>query len=157
MSDYEVVLKKIDPIQVIAIRDTLPGFDSFGKLLGELFGELGGMGIAPAGPPIALYYDQEHKESDVDVEVAAPIGGEVPQLSGRARQRELPAEGKMASLMHCGSYEDFNQAYKALMAWVDANDYQMSGPIREIYLRGPESGSDPSEYMTEIQMPVAER
>jgi effector-binding domain-containing protein len=60
----------------------------------------------------------------------------------------------MACVVHEGSYERIGETYDHLMAWVEANGYRPSGPVREVYLRGPESGGDPSGYVTEIQLPV---
>jgi effector-binding domain-containing protein len=40
------------------------------------------------------------------------------------------------------------------MGWIENNPYQLAGPPREIYLKGPESDDDPSTYVTEIQVPV---
>jgi effector-binding domain-containing protein len=41
------------------------------------------------------------------------------------------------------------------LTWVAGSDYRIIGPNREIYLRGPDTGIDPSEFVTEIQVPVA--
>jgi len=41
-----------------------------------------------------------------------------------------------------------------LLKWIDANGYRIAGPIREVYVQGPEPGRDPSDYVTEIQFPV---
>ena len=60
----------------------------------------------------------------------------------------------MASLVHQGSYDRITDAYRALMAWTQANGYRGSGPNREIYLQGFESGPDPSRFVTELQLPV---
>ena len=80
MPQYEVLIKKVDPIKVAAIRDALPNYASIGQLINEVLGKLGKLGIAPAGPPIAIYHDKEFKESDVDVETSVPISSvELPQ------------------------------------------------------------------------------
>ncbi len=153
MPHYEVVLKKIEPIQAACLRDVVPNYGSVGRLLGELFGELNQKSFAPAGPPIALYYDEEYREQDVDVEVAVPVGGS-PQAAGeRVTFRDLPA-GEMASLVRRGPYDDFSPAYQALMGWIQENGYRIAGPNREIYLQGPGEGIDPADYVTEIQFPV---
>jgi len=66
----------------------------------------------------------------------------------------LPAVDEMACIIHEGSFEALGGTYGQLMSWVEANGYRMAGPVREVYLRGPESG-DPSGYVTEIQLPIA--
>jgi effector-binding domain-containing protein len=60
----------------------------------------------------------------------------------------------VASLVRRGPWDDFSSAYQALMQWIQANNYHVVGPNREIYLQGPESGVAPEEYIVEIQFPV---
>lgn len=154
MPEYEVVIKKIEPIHAAVARQVVPTYAGVGGLLGQVFGELGRLGIAPAGPPIAIYYHEGYREKDVDVEVAVPVGGEKLPPQGPVQVRELSGQEQVASLVHCGSYDDFGPAYQALMSWIDASGYAISGPVREIYLRGPGPDVDPADYMTEIQFPV---
>jgi effector-binding domain-containing protein len=153
MPKYEILVKQVDAMQIAGVRDVVANYQSVGPLYGELFAALGQHSIVPAGPSMGIYYDEEYKESDVDVETAVPVtGGSLPQ--GRVVIRELPG-AQMASLVRQGPYDDFTPAYQALMGWIEANSYRIIGPNREIYLRGPEAGVDPAEFVTEIQFPVA--
>jgi len=88
----------------------------------------------------------------VDDEVALPVREAVPE-EDRVKGRQLPAVEEMACIVHEGSYETIGATYGQLMAWVEANGYRIGGPAREVYLQGPESGDDPSTYLTEIQPP----
>lgn len=153
MPAQEVVLKNIPALQVVSVRDIVPTFGDTHQLYGELFAYLGQHRINPAGPPLAIYYDEEYREQNVDVEVAVPVVGKAP-TAARVTGQDLPPIEKMACIVHKGAYEAFDVTYGQLMAWIEANGYRMSGPIREIYVRGPESSTDPSTYVTEIQLPV---
>lgn len=153
MPTQEVVIKKAPPQAVASVRDTIP-IAQVGQLFGEIFAYLGQRQVNPAGPPVGIYYDEEFREEAVDVEVAVPVAGSVPE-SDRVKGQQLPAVEKMACIVHEGSYETVGGTYGQLMGWVEANGYRMAGPVREVYLRGPESGDDPSTYVTEIQLPVA--
>jgi effector-binding domain-containing protein len=53
-----------------------------------------------------------------------------------------------------GAYDGIGEAYNTLLAWTGTNGYRIAGPVREVYLRGPESGPDTSSYVTEVQVPV---
>jgi effector-binding domain-containing protein len=154
MPKHEVVIKKADPMQVAAVRGIIENYQSIGPLYDELFAEIGKNQIAPIGPPLALYYDDEYKEKDVDVEAAVPVAPGNPSTSGRVVVRELEGYDEVASLTRVGPYDDFTPAYQELMEWVQANGYRMIGPNREIYLQGPEADIPPEEYVTEIQFPV---
>ncbi len=153
MPAYEVVLKTIEPQLVAAIREVLPTYGDVGRLFGELFGFVGRRGGRPVGAPLAIYHDAEFRERDADVEAAVPIDRQV-QSEGRVVVRELPGVDAMACVVHRGGYDAVGEAYSALMAWIQANGYRTSGPSREVYLRGPGSGADAGEYVTEVQLPV---
>ena len=148
---YEVVLKKLPAQNVAAIRKTLPNYGQLNTLFGQLFGPIWGK-VKFAGPTVAIYHDPEFKEEDVDVEVAIPIEGTLPD-GGPVQSRELPG-GLMACAVYQGPYEGIGEAYNAVMAWIEPNGYRVAGPVRENYLRSPGDTNDPTQYVTEIQVPV---
>ena len=154
MPQYEVVIKKAEPMKVAAVRGIVENYQSVGPLYDELFAEIGKKQISPIGPTLALYFDDEYKEKDVDVEAAVPIASGNATTSGRVVVRELEGYDEIASLTRVGPYDDFTPAYQELMEWVQSNGYQIIGPNREIYLRGPEANIPPEQYVTEIQFPV---
>lgn len=156
MTQYDVVLKRVDAARVASLRDTIPDFTHFSRLIGEMFQYLGMNGVQPAGPPRTIYHDPEFKDENIDVEIAVPVsGGFAP--SARIAARELPAVEEMASCILQGSYDHIHEAYEAIMRWIEANAYEICGPPSELYLRGPESTQNPAEYVTEIQIPVHKR
>jgi hypothetical protein len=71
----------------------------------------------------------------------------------------------VACVVHVGEYAEIYQAYNSLLAWIEANDYRMTGPIREVYLRYGADGLDfelprtylsdgANEFVTELQLAV---
>ncbi len=154
MPDYQVTIKKIEPMLIASIRDILPSYGAVGPLYGEIFKYLGKKWVfKPAGPPMFICHDKEYKESDVDVEIAVPIGKEI-KGSERVKVYELPGVEQAACTVYKGAYEGISQGYNALMAWIESNGYQIIGPGREIYFSDPNKVKDPSENITEIQFPV---
>ena len=154
MPDYEIVLKKISPQKVVAIREILPNYSATGQLFQKIAPYVYKSGSQMTGPPLLIIYDEEFKERDVDIEVAFPIAKDVPS-KGEFKCKELPGYDQMATTIHKGSYETVGGAYSALMKWIEVNGYHIIGPSREIYFTDPRSGTPPSEYVTEIQFPVA--
>ena len=154
MPDYEIVLKKTLPQKVVAIREILPNYGATGQLFQKIAPYVYRSGSQMTGPPMLIIYDEEFKEKDVDVEVAFPVAKDVPS-KGEFKCKELLGYDQMATTIHKGSYETVGDAYSALMKWIEANGYQIIGPSREIYFTDPRSGTPPSEYVTEIQFPVA--
>lgn len=68
--------------------------------------------------------------------------------------KELPSYNTVASVVHNGSFSGLSGAYKAIMDWIEANHYQISGPNRELNLVY-ERGGDQSNFVTELQIPVS--
>jgi effector-binding domain-containing protein len=53
--------------------------------------------------------------------------------------------------VHHGSFDAFQQIHTALLRWVEANNYRIVGPYREIYIQG---GNNSNDATAEIQYPV---
>jgi effector-binding domain-containing protein len=154
MPDYKVVVKKVEPHLVASMRGILPAYGEVGQFYGEIFKHLAKkMIFKPAAATFLIIYDTEYKESEVDVEVCVPIKKSIPG-SDKVKVYELPAI-EAACIIHKGPYESVGEAYGALMAWIEANGYQVAGPSRELYLTSPYDTKDTSKYVTEIQFPVA--
>jgi len=159
MPAYDVILKKVAPIQVAQIRGVAPGMDQIGPTLDRLFDQLMAYisqhGATVVGPGITVYYDAEVHDRDVQVGACLPFAG--PLNDGeQVKVIELPAIETMASVVHQGSFSTLPQAYKAIMTWIEANDYRINDPSRELNLAF-ERGGDQSKFVTEVQFPVEKR
>ncbi len=152
MPKHEITLKPINSLEVITVRDTVPSYKDIGQIFDQVFSTLGKHQIQPAGPPIGIYHDPDYQESDVDIEVAVPISSK-DAAEADFPVKTLPSEKQMACIFHQGGYSTIGASYGHLMQWVEENNFQITGPVREVYLRGPESGAE-ENYMTEIQLPV---
>ncbi|MGD8620889.1 MAG: MerR family transcriptional regulator [Anaerolineales bacterium] len=154
MSDYEVLIKQIEPIKVASVRGVVPTPPEQGGLWNELETYLQKERVSPTGSCLSLYHDDEYKEQDWDIEVCEPIESRL-KGTDQIKVYELPGVETMACTLHHGPFVTISQAYDAIMRWIGENGYQITGPAREVYLRSAENGSqeDP-ETLTEIQFPV---
>jgi len=155
MPNYDVVLKQVEPQLVAGVRGVLPSYPAVGRLFNEVYGHLarfGVNGLALTGA--AIWHDDEYKTSEIDGEAVVYL--KQPVLAGeQVKVYELPS-ATMASVVHKGAYNTFNQAYEALGHWIEANGYKIIGPNREIYLHCTQPvRQDDDSYVTEIQFPVA--
>jgi DNA-binding transcriptional MerR regulator len=159
MPAYDVVLKKVAPLQVAQVRGVAPSMEQIGPTLDRLFDQVLGyisqQGVAPVGPGITLYYDTEYRERDISVGACLSFEGYLGD-GEEAKVVELPAVETMASVIHYGSFSTMNQAYNAILKWIETNGYHISGPTRELNLEY-ERGGDQSKFVTEIQFPVEKR
>ena len=154
MPEYEVIVKKVEPMQVLAIRDVIANYPDQGALWDELDEYLDRHRIQVEPPGVTLYY-QEEPQIDVEVCVQTKEPG-AARLSpeGRVQFHELPGI-EAASTIYSGPLQDIGNGYKALVDWIEKQGYRINGPVREVYLRGPQAHSqtDPG-VMVELQAPV---
>lgn len=154
MPKYDVILKPVEVMRVASIRAVIPAYKEQGELWQELYGTLGPQHTQFTGPCLSIYYDEEYTERDVDTETCQPVSAAVkPQ--GRMQVHDLPA-ATMACVVHHGPFVTVTQAYRAVIEWIEANGYRVSGPAREIYLRSPKVAGEQNDpdCLTEIQFPV---
>jgi effector-binding domain-containing protein len=154
MSNYDVVIKKIEPHLMAAVRDVVPTPPDQGRLWYELETYLQQHQAKPTGPCLTVYHDPEYRERDWDVQVCEPLGARVPETE-RVRVFELSGIETMACVIHHGPFVTISEAYQAAMRWIEANGYRICGPCREVYLQ-PSSGNSQTDpnTITEIQFPV---
>jgi DNA-binding transcriptional MerR regulator len=151
MPNYDVIIKKVDPISVASVRDTIPSYPEQGPLWDELELFLAYHQIEPEGPCFSIYYSDE---PDVDTQVCEPVSNPFME-DQRVKQEVLDGVNMMATVVHNGPFITIGEAYQALIKWIDANGFRIDGPAREIYLHPAVNGSqtDPAT-VTEIQFPV---
>jgi effector-binding domain-containing protein len=165
---YDVVLRDIEPALVAAYREVAADDDRMQEMFDLVETYVARYEGARADkPPFSIYYDEDYREQDMDVEVAVPLKYPIPE-SESILVRQMPRLTNVASVVHVGEYAGIYQAYNSLLAWIEANEYQMTGPIREVYIRYGADGlefelpptylaDDRHEYVTELQLSVEKR
>lgn len=149
MSGYDIVIKKIEPLSVYAVRETIASYWAIGDLFERISQAVEGSGGRFSGPCLTVCYDEGYKETDVDVEAAVQVSG-----AKGLEMKILPGIEKAACAVHHGPYEGFMNAYQAMARWIEQQGYQITGPCREFYLRSIAEVDDPADCVTEIQIPV---
>jgi DNA-binding transcriptional MerR regulator len=162
---YDVILRDTESQLVASYREKAADDDRIQQMFDSLEVYVSKFDGARADkPPLTIYYDEEYREKDMDAEVAVPLRYAIPE-NKLFRVRELPRLSHVACVIHVGEYSRIYQAYNALLAWIEANDYQMTGPIREIYIHYGADGldfdlpptylaHDSNQYVTELQLSV---
>lgn len=161
LSNYDVILKQVEPVLVAIIRAILPAHSSSSSLFPEVYEaivphvhEALGPNPGEGGTTMVLWYDTEFKEHDIDGAAAFILRCRIPE-KGRMKVQELPS-ALMASTIHHGAYNTIIRAHEAILTWIEANGYRVVGPDREIYLYNEwPTTQDNTTYVTEIQYPVA--
>lgn len=146
---HEITIKEIPDILMASIR--FKGrYQEVGNYFKKLFRRCARY---VNGTPFALYYDNEYKEEDADIEACVPV--KVAIYAEEIGSRVLKG-GKVISLIHKGPYETFGESYKKLIDYKNENNIKTGSPSREIYIKGPGLiiPRSPKKFITEIQVPV---
>jgi len=149
----KVVVKGLEKLRIASLRRVIPNYGEVLPSFTQLITYLQTQSTTWAGPPMTIFYDMEFRDKDIDLEVAVPIRGDLPETD-KIRVRELPEVEKAACIVHKGPYETSMVSYKTLIGWLFTHGYQLAAPNREIYLVGPLQSQDPKQYVTELQFPI---
>lgn len=150
--DAQIVTKMVPDMLVASIRFTGRYED-----VGAAFRRLVRLcGRHASGSSLSLYYDNEYRDSDADIEACVPVRAAVEGAGVTCRT--LPG-GRVVSFIHQGPYEQIGDSYKVLIDHTIRDRLCVKGPSREVYLRGPGMiiPRSPKKYLTEIQMFPEER
>jgi effector-binding domain-containing protein len=154
MPTYDVVLKTVPATLVASRRMTIPTNDQVPQYLGpaitETYDYVRRQGAKDTGPCFAVWHQPPDVYTNEDTEAVVPIDRPLPSTD-RVKVYELPS-AQVASVVHHGDFADFTQGHAALLEWIEANNYRIVGPYRELYIK--HNHRDLADSTTEIQFPV---
>ena len=141
-------------IHILSLRKVVPNYYSEGDLWEELSTFTGAQKIGIASNTFSIYHDTEFRETDVDIELCAPV-----KKMGTAKDpfcfRMTEPVPYMACTMVYGDFANIKGAYLAFAEWLQKNsEYKMSDPMRQIVHRGPWNENNPEKYLIELQIPL---
>jgi effector-binding domain-containing protein len=119
--------------------------DVLGKGFQEIAQYLNESDQEPAGPPFVAFFNTNM--DDLEIEMGYPINKDV-EPKGVMEVREIP-EGKYATCVYTGPYNQMEPAYKALKNWVEENNYEPAGVVYEHYLNNPQETAE-QDLQTQI-------
>ena len=145
--NQEIIIKEIPEILIASIR-----FKGKYQDVSEAFRNLfKNYGRYCNGAPFSLYYDNDYKEDDADIEACVPVKTVVESEGIKCRKL---AGGKAVTVIHHAPYETLGQSYQLIFDYLNENHRQISIPYREVYLKGPGLilPRSPKKFVTEIQV-----
>ena len=150
MEPYDVVIKSVPQIRVVATR--VSSDQAIDPLFEEAKEQVSAFAadnnLEATGPLMAIFYeDPTDPDCDCDFAVAFPTDSHVAAQEP-IEVLTLPAVDQMAACFFPRSYsaDKVDQVYERLMGWIEAHNYRISGPYREILYA--------SEPVIEIQFPI---
>lgn len=151
---YQITIKEIPSYKVLSLRRIIPDYYGEGALWRELSDFAKKHQISISSNTFSIYHDKEYKETDVDVELCAPV--EKPGTSsGWFTFRKTEPIPSMACTMVYGDFSNIAGAYTVFAKWLqDHSQYEMCGNTRQIVHRGPWNECNPEKYLVELQIPL---
>lgn len=147
---YSVVLKTIPKREVASLRKKISAREEEGILWVELNEEINRQKIPISKDchSLAIYHDNEYKDTDIDVEIQTAVNG-----SGKDNENIkffTAPELKVVSVTFSGSYEQRPQISKAIADWLDSSEYVIDGPMISIFYVTPYETPEPDNWVTEV-------
>ena len=160
LETLDIVIKRIEPFFALTLRRsdlTREKRVVIGKTIEREYkaGNIQWNGASP----VEILHEEEFHGDYSESEIAMPVdASHTPTVSlgevGTLTLREIPAIESAATFMHEGDYDTLPEKYLLLQRWAVENHYKLSGVWRFVYHRGPMHHVDPSEYLTELQLPL---
>ena len=153
ISNFKVGLKKIEKMTVASLNARISAYSTQESLWSELLDFLNSSRIKTGTERYTIYYDSVFKGDDIQVEIQKRV---LAPFQGNERicckeTEELP---QIAYLLHAGDHESVMNSYEAILTWIEENQFDIAGNIREEFHMDDFMTSNPDEFVTEIQIPV---
>lgn len=155
----DVVLKSVAAQPFLSIREVFPGMDAVRSLVQKIYATVPTV-LSPSslGHIAVVVHSPMFEPEAYDLEIGYLLTGKAPEsvrlFEDRVlTQRELPAIETMATVIHVGPINQTHREYGALGNWLERNDWQIIGGVREIMMQLPIQSKD-SEAVVELQLPV---
>ena len=140
----------VQPMIVLAIRDTATSMDQIGPTLARDYGEIGTVmrnnGLQFAGAPMAWYHTEQ---APFVLEAGIPVDKKPAATGGRVTIREVP-QSKAVVVHFWGPYEQTGKAYEKIKEWLKKNNKTAKGAPFDRYITDPTTVSDPYQVQTDI-------
>ena len=151
---YHISVKSIPGYPVLSLRRVVPNYYSEGELWRELSDFADTQKAELVGNTFSIYHDTEYRETDVDMELCAPVKKPGTAESPFCFRITEPVPYMACTLVY-GDFANIKGAYLAFAGWMQKNsEYKMANPMRQIVHRGPWNEDDPQKYLIELQIPL---
>ena len=153
-ADGDPVVVTVDPATTAVVRGTVSldeirdFFDQSFSVLGEV---LTNQQVSITGAAFSRYQG-EVEEEPIDLEVGFPTDRPI-DADGSAEAGELPG-GRVARLVHAGSFDGLGDSWQRLADWIGAADLAPGDDRWEVYLTEPSPEMDPNELRTELNWTI---
>ena len=153
-------MKTIPECKVAYMQVRLDSYDCLFEKMPEMGALMERIGCLCALPEYCFtgYLEAEYKEEGILVEICEAVANAKAESDAEAEEGGLKfktiPEVKAACIFHRGSYSRFPESYERVLRYIEENNLEICGPIRESYIDGVWNKDDESQWLSEIQVPV---
>ena len=130
--------RRVEATEAVAISEVVNLSDALMWVQGalaELYATVTAQGARICGPAGGIFADELIANERGLATVFVPFAGDI-RRTGRLTELVVPA-AELVTVVHAGSYHDFDLAYGALATHVAQHAISVDEPIREYFLVGP--------------------
>jgi DNA-binding transcriptional MerR regulator len=156
---FDVILKSVEPTPFLSLQCSCADADEVVRMV-RLVAEDGTRQIRPALRDKLIVvarndHDDEKLHLEIGFSLTRPSNAGVRLTGGYLlHASELSAVETMATLVRPGTNMESHRSFGAVGTWIEANNYQIAGPCREVFLE-PITGPPGFEgALVEIQFPI---
>lgn len=155
--EMPVLIKTIPSVIVSSMERRIETYDALFDLMPEMGAEMERLGCECAIPEYCFthYLEPGYKEEQVLVEICEAVT-EKKEDTDLIQFKTMP-EVLAACIYHKGSYGDFPRTYAAVLKYIEENEYEIYGSIREKYIDGVWNKDREEDWLSEIQIPVRKK
>jgi DNA-binding transcriptional MerR regulator len=158
IAGYDVVTKSVEVMPVLSLRATCSSFDEVVRAVCSV--AEGGRQIRPGlRDKLFVVSHNEDESEDLDLEIGysltrasnanLKIADGLVLLPGKLAPVET-----MATIVRQGTNVESHKPFSAIGAWIEANNYAIAGPCRELFLEPVTGLSSFEGALVEIQFPI---
>lgn len=149
-----ILIKHIPSVICATMKRRIDSYEDLFYLMPEMGEKMEKAGCKCAIPEYCFthYLEPEYKEENILVEVCEAVtekGKDQGDLIFK-----VFSDVEVASIFHKGPYNDLSKSYSAILNYININNYEITGNIRENYIDGVWNKDKEEDWLTEIQIPV---
>jgi DNA-binding transcriptional MerR regulator len=145
------------PAQRAACVEMRTALDRIGpdceQAFGRLMGVLGPAGVAPTGPELIGYPEEDFDPESFLALAGLPVASDLPVESGLKMVDYAGGRAAVGTLI--GHYDGLSQAWRDVHTWISEQGLRIRTMPYEVYRVGHMQAASSAEFETEIVIPVA--
>ena len=155
--NYSATIKELPGCIVYSKKMTLPNYGAYFEVIpaiGEkVVKQYPDLKCATPEYCFVVYHDGEYKEKDINIEFCEAVDKAWPDFDDIVFKEMQSAT--VVSVLHKGPYTELSKAYAYVFKWIEENGYTSADNPRESYIDGIWNKESDTDWLTEVQVPVA--